>query len=192
MRQYKSRRAKKEAMEAYLFLLHFLVGVSIFNVYAFIQNIIISFTNKKSLGQAKFVGLSNYVKLLADAKFYQAIQNTLLYVGVHLPILRIFENAYPDIFLKYQYSIPFSVVLFLGMALLCILVNSFFPYVCGKKNEKYKEAVYIGKFVLLFECFIIPVFGLIRRCGLWKHDIIHMIFVALVTGICSVLFLVIT
>ena len=119
-------------------------------------------------------------------------QNTLLYVGVHLPILRIFENAYPDIFLKYQYSIPFSVVLFLGMALLCILVNSFFPYVCGKKNEKYKEAVYIGKFVLLFECFIIPVFGLIRRCGLWKHDIIHMIFVALVTGICSVLFLVIT
>lgn len=119
-------------------------------------------------------------------------QNTLLYVDVHLPILRIFENAYPDIFLKYQYSIPFSVVLFLGMALLCILVNSFFPYVCGKKNEKYKEAVYIGKFVLLFECFIIPVFGLIRRCGLWKHDIIHMIFVALVTGICSVLFLVIT
>ena len=85
MRQYRSRRAKKEAMEAYLFLLPFLVGVSIFNVYAFVQNIIISFTNKKSLGQAKFVGLSNYVKLLADAKFYQAIQNTLLYVVICVP-----------------------------------------------------------------------------------------------------------
>lgn len=85
MRQYKSRRAKKEAMEAYLFLLPFLVGVSIFNVYAFVQNIIISFTNKKSLGQAKFVGLSNYVKLFADAKFYQAIQNTLLYVVICVP-----------------------------------------------------------------------------------------------------------
>lgn len=48
VRQYRSRRAKKEAMEAYLFLLPFLVGVSIFNVYAFVQNIIISFTNKKS------------------------------------------------------------------------------------------------------------------------------------------------
>ena len=85
VRQYRSRRAKKEAMEAYLFLLPFLVGVSIFNVYAFVQNIIISFTNKKSLGQAKFVGLSNYVKLLADAKFYQAIQNTLLYVVICVP-----------------------------------------------------------------------------------------------------------
>ena len=59
--------------------------MSIFNVYAFVQNIIISFTNKKSLGQAKFVGLSNYVKLLADAKFYQAIQNTLLYVVICVP-----------------------------------------------------------------------------------------------------------
>ena len=85
VRQYRSRRAKKEAMEASLFLLPFLVGVSIFNVYAFVQNIIISFTNKKSLGQAKFVGLSNYVKLLADAKFYQAIQNTLLYVVICVP-----------------------------------------------------------------------------------------------------------
>ena len=85
VRQYRSRRAKKEAMEAYLFLLPFLAGVSIFNVYAFVQNIIISFTNKKSLGQAKFVGLSNYVKLLADAKFYQAIQNTLLYVVICVP-----------------------------------------------------------------------------------------------------------
>ena len=37
------------------------------------------------LGQAKFIGLSNYVKLLADAKFYQAIQNTLLYVVICVP-----------------------------------------------------------------------------------------------------------
>ena len=64
-----------------------------------------------------------------------------------------------------------------------IAVHYFIPY---------KKAVHIGKFVLLFECFIIPVFGLIRRCGLWKHDVIHMMFVALATGICSVLFLVIT
>ena len=80
------RGERKRQLEAY----HFFAalpgqGVSIFNVYAFVQNIIISFTNKKSLGQAKFVGLSNYVKLLADAKFYQAIQNTLLYVVICVP-----------------------------------------------------------------------------------------------------------
>lgn len=119
-------------------------------------------------------------------------QNTLLYVGVHLPVLRIFENAFPDIFLKYEFSIPFSVILFLGMALLCVLVNSFFPYVCGKKNEKYEKAVKIGKLVLVYECFIIPVFGMIRKCGLWKHDFGHMMFVILGTGICSVLFIIIT
>ena len=61
-----------------------------------------------------------------------------------------------------------------------------------ERKMKNKEAVYIGKLVLACECLIIPVFGLIRRCGLWKHDVIHMIFVALATGICGVLFLVIT
>lgn len=91
MKQYRSRRAKKEAMEAYLFLLPFLAGVAIFYVYAFIQNIMISFTNKKSLGQAKFVGISNYIKLFQDEKFYVALQNTLLYVVICVPAVIIFS-----------------------------------------------------------------------------------------------------
>ena len=119
-------------------------------------------------------------------------QNTLLYVGVHLPILRIFENAYPNIFSQYKYSIPFSVVLFFGMALLCVLVNSIFPYICGKKNAKYKEAVHIEKMVLVCECFIIPVLGIVQKCSLWKTDFSHMMLVILGTGICSVLFTIIT
>lgn len=87
MQQYKTKRARKEAAEAYLFLFPFLAGIAIFNVYAFVQNILISFTNKKSLGIPRFVGLQNYVKLFQDEKFYQALGNTLLYVVICVPIV---------------------------------------------------------------------------------------------------------
>lgn len=87
MKKYKTKRAKKEAMSAYMFILPFMAGVMIFNVYAFAQNIFISFTNKKSFGIPKFVGLNNYIKLLQDEKFYQALINTLKYIGICVPTI---------------------------------------------------------------------------------------------------------
>lgn len=87
MKKYKTKRAKKEAISAYMFILPFMAGVMIFNVYAFAQNIFISFTNKKSFGVPKFVGLNNYIKLFQDEKFYQALINTLKYIGICVPAI---------------------------------------------------------------------------------------------------------
>ena len=44
-------------------------------------------------------------------------QNTLLYLGIHIPIIRIFEKAFPDIFLQYKFSKPFAFVIYIS----CIL-----------------------------------------------------------------------
>lgn len=85
MKKQKSKLARKEARSAYLFIAPFMIGVAIFYVYAFIQNILISFTNKKSLGAAKFIGLRNYEKLFGDAKFYAALINTLKYIVICVP-----------------------------------------------------------------------------------------------------------
>lgn len=79
------RAAKREAFAAYLFILPFLVGVAIFNIYAFVQNALISFTNKKSFGTPDWVGLKNYIKLFQDDKFYQSLIHTGLYVIICVP-----------------------------------------------------------------------------------------------------------
>lgn len=89
MKKYGTKRAKKEAAAAYLFILPFMAGIFIFNVYAFIQNVIISFTNKKSFGVAQFIGFDNYVRLFGDEKFYAALLNTLKYIVICVPAIMI-------------------------------------------------------------------------------------------------------
>lgn len=89
MKRYGTRRAKKEAAAAYLFILPFMAGVAIFNVYAFVKNILISFTNKKSFGVARFIGFDNYVRLFGDEKFYAALLNTLKYIVICVPAIMI-------------------------------------------------------------------------------------------------------
>ena len=85
MKHFKSKMARKEAFSAYLFILPFLVGVTIFYIYAFFQNILTSFTNKRSLGTAIFIGLENYAELIADSEFYHSLFNTLIYVIICVP-----------------------------------------------------------------------------------------------------------
>ncbi len=87
MKRHWTKRAKKEAAAAYLFILPFLAGVVIFNIYAFIKNFAISFTDKKSFGTPRFIGFDNYVRLFADEKFYQAIWNTLRYIVICVPAI---------------------------------------------------------------------------------------------------------
>ena len=87
MKKHWTKRAKKEAAAAYLFILPFLAGVAIFNIYAFIKNFVISFTDKKSFGTPRFIGFENYARLFADQKFYQAIWNTLQYIVICVPAI---------------------------------------------------------------------------------------------------------
>lgn len=79
--------AKKEAVSAYFFLLPFMIGISIFYLYAFAKNIVISFTDKKSFGTPAFIGIANYMRLLGDEKFYQALLNTFRYVVICVPVV---------------------------------------------------------------------------------------------------------
>lgn len=81
-----SRMRIKEAVAGYLFILPMVVGLGIFFFYAFIKNILLSFTYGKMMLPAKFVGLDNYKNLLADKSFLNAITNTLWYVIGVVPV----------------------------------------------------------------------------------------------------------
>lgn len=89
MKRIRTKRAKKEALAAYLFILPFMVGVAIFNVYAFLRNVAISFTNKGSFGNADFVGWKNYIQLFESRDFYQVLANTLKYIVICVPAILI-------------------------------------------------------------------------------------------------------
>ncbi|HIU31570.1 MAG TPA: sugar ABC transporter permease, partial [Candidatus Caccousia avistercoris] len=52
-------------------------GLGVFHFYAFFNNIGISLTDKKSLKDGTFIGLQNYMEILADESFFQSFGNTL-------------------------------------------------------------------------------------------------------------------
>lgn len=79
--------ARREAAAAGLFIAPFMIGILVFNIYAFLQNFYISFTNKKNFGDYKFVGLDNYVKLFRQEMFYSSLGHTILYVVICVPIV---------------------------------------------------------------------------------------------------------
>lgn len=65
-------------------------------------------------------------------------QNTMLYVGIHLPIIRLFEHLPMFEFVgeRMRYSVPFAIILFFAIAPLCLLVNRFVPFIVGKKRRR--------------------------------------------------------
>lgn len=90
MKENKKRSSKvsrRESRVAYLFIAPFMIGVAIFYVYAFIQNFVYSFTDKKSFGTPNFVGLQNYIKIFQSDDFYSALGHTAIYVLVCVPLV---------------------------------------------------------------------------------------------------------
>lgn len=71
----------------YLFLLPFLVIFAAFQIYPLIYGVIISFYRFRGLAERQFVGLDNYVRLLNNPQFYQALENTTYYTLGTLIIL---------------------------------------------------------------------------------------------------------
>ncbi|MDR2759323.1 MAG: sugar ABC transporter permease [Spirochaetaceae bacterium] len=88
----KSRLYRREALWSYIFIAPFLAGLGVFYLYAFFNNIYISFTNKRTFGIPAFIGLQNFVKLFGDPRFRSSLGNTLKYVLFCVPAVIIFST----------------------------------------------------------------------------------------------------
>lgn len=62
------------------------LGILIFYIVPFIQNIFYSFTDLNSFGVWNFKGLENYEKLFSDPNFYKALKNTFVYSIITVPL----------------------------------------------------------------------------------------------------------
>lgn len=81
-----TRREKKDWAFAYLYIAPLIIGLLVFYIWPFLQNIWYSFNDVSKFNIATFVGLDNYVKLFHDKDVWKAFGNTLKYVVVTVPV----------------------------------------------------------------------------------------------------------
>lgn len=81
-----SKRQKKDWVFAYLFIAPVTLGLLVFYIWPFIQNVWFSFNDVNKFNMSTFVGLKNYKDMLHDKQVWQCFGNTLKYVIVTVPL----------------------------------------------------------------------------------------------------------
>lgn len=84
--QIKVRKYTRRDYQAYLYLLPWIIGIIVLQLYPFISSFIYSFTDYKITGTPQFIGLDNYIKLFtSDRDFWQSLGATLRYTLYTVP-----------------------------------------------------------------------------------------------------------
>ncbi|OOB78074.1 MAG: ABC transporter [Epulopiscium sp. Nele67-Bin002] len=68
----------------YLFVLPFVIVFLIFSVYPVLRTLYLSFTDYKGYGTENFVGMANYIRVINDKFFWQALWNTIKIWSVNI------------------------------------------------------------------------------------------------------------
>ncbi|MCL6628854.1 MAG: sugar ABC transporter permease, partial [Armatimonadetes bacterium] len=76
---------KGQGKIAALFLLPYLLVFVIFRLGPSVAGLFVSFLKWNIVGKAKFVGLSNFQKLIGDSFFYISLKNTFAFFLMTLP-----------------------------------------------------------------------------------------------------------
>jgi len=79
-------RKKKFDFGPYLYILPALIIIFVFRLVPILLSFVVSFFDWSIVGVGKFIGLSNYAKLLYDAEFWQSLLNTFYLVIFVVPI----------------------------------------------------------------------------------------------------------
>jgi len=79
-------KKKKFDFGPYLYILPALIIIFVFRLVPILLSFIVSFFDWSIVGVGKFIGLSNYAKLIYDAEFWQSLLNTFYLVIFVVPI----------------------------------------------------------------------------------------------------------
>lgn len=80
------RRYSRRDWIGLLYLLPWLAGLVVFQLYPFVYSFVLSFTDKSMAASFKLIGISNYVRLLTDdADFWKNVEVTLKYGFIAVP-----------------------------------------------------------------------------------------------------------
>lgn len=118
----------------------------------------------------------SYLQIKAASIITYIGQNTLLYVGVHIPILRVLKRLLPELLSQYKYNVLVAFILYFAISLLCLWFNHSFPFVCGKKAKDGRKKNLMGTGLLIMWCAAVPYFYLL---GTWGVDFSNVVTVFL-------------
>ena len=76
---------RRENLTGWLFVAPMLIAFLIFIAFPFLASIGLAFTEWNFIGGLKWVGMKNFLKLIDDYRFIQAIQNTFVYAITTVP-----------------------------------------------------------------------------------------------------------
>src|SRR4051812_10701571 len=79
-------RSRDDTRLAFLFILPALIGFLVFMVWPLLRGIYLSFTKFNLLTPPKFNGLDNYVRMVQDPVFWNAMKVTIYYVVLNIGI----------------------------------------------------------------------------------------------------------
>ncbi|MDF2942309.1 MAG: inner rane protein [Herbinix sp.] len=82
----KRSKSAKRGYKAYIYILPWLIGLMVLQLYPFVASLIYSFTNYNAFGKMNFVGLDNYIRLFTkDKEFYKSLGVTIKYTLLTVP-----------------------------------------------------------------------------------------------------------
>ena len=85
----KKRQAKENGRDnkaGYLFLLPWLIGLVVITIGPMVASLYLSFTDYSLIQAPRWTGLTNYVRMLHDARLHNSIKVTFIYVLVSVPL----------------------------------------------------------------------------------------------------------
>jgi multiple sugar transport system permease protein len=85
-KSWQKRWFNGESLTALFFVLPSLIGFTLFYAVPAVRGVWISFTNWDLLRDAEFIGIANYVKMMGDAEFWNALKVTVYYVLLNIPL----------------------------------------------------------------------------------------------------------
>lgn len=80
----------KETTVGYIFALPFIIGFLGFTIVPILSSLYYSFTDYSLIEKESWVGISNYIKLMGDKRFWNSVYVTLKYVVTSVPLKLIF------------------------------------------------------------------------------------------------------
>ena len=77
---------QKRGYQAYFYLLPWLIGLVVLQIYPFLASLFYSFTNYNAFGKMNFIGFDNYINLFTkDKEFYKSLSVTIRYTLLTVP-----------------------------------------------------------------------------------------------------------
>src|SRR5262249_40237362 len=80
-------RDQREALQGYLYITPWFIGFIIFTAGPLLASLLISFTKWAFIDEPTFVGLANYQRMLKDPIFSKALQVTVTFAALNVPLV---------------------------------------------------------------------------------------------------------